>query len=94
MATPSRDATFSGPVSTYASSEGVERGFCGRCGTHLFFHHKPTPVWGIPVGLLDDQSNLPLRAEIFIDDKPEFYEFGNETKQMTGAEFFARFRPG
>ena len=93
MATPSRDARFEGPVSTFASSEGVERGFCARCGTHLFFHHKPTPVWGIPVGLLDDASGLPFRAEYFIDEKPDAYDFANETRKLTGAEFMQKFRP-
>ena len=94
MATPGREAEFRGPVTRYASSEDVERGFCSRCGTHLFFHHKPTPVWGIPVGLLDDQTGLPFRVEYYIDDKPGFYEFANTTKKMTGAEVVAQFRSG
>ncbi len=94
MAVPSTDAVFSGPVTRYASSEGVERGFCATCGTHLFFHHIPTPIWGIPAGLFDDASGLPFKLEIFIDDKPDSYEFANETRKMTGAEFMARFRSG
>jgi hypothetical protein len=29
----------------------------------------------------------------FIDEKPSFYNFSNETTNMTGAEFFAMFAP-
>lgn len=39
-------------------------------------------------------SVLPFRAEIHIDDKPDYHAFANETKKMTGAEFAARFAVG
>lgn len=92
MATPCRDAAFDGPVSRYASSDHAERGFCATCGSHLFFFAKTAGIHGIPIGLFDDQSGLPFRAELFVDDQPDYYAFGNETKRMTGAEFRAQFR--
>lgn len=30
-----------GDVATYSSSEGVERQFCGKCGTSLFYFNEP-----------------------------------------------------
>lgn len=92
MATPCNEANFEGPVASYASSDHADRGFCSTCGTHLFFHAKSAGIHAIPIGLFDDQNGLPFRAEIFIDRKPDYYAFGNETKQMTGAEFEAKFR--
>lgn len=92
MAVPCKDAVFDGPVTAYSSSEGADRGFCATCGTHLFFHAKAAGIHGIPIGLFDDQSGLPFRAEIYIDDKPDYYTFAGETKQMTGEEFEAQFR--
>jgi len=40
---------------------------------------------------LDDQSCIEFSEEIFIDKKPEFYRFANDTKKKTEAEVFAEF---
>ncbi len=92
MATPCKDAVFEGPVTRYASSAGAERGFCATCGTHLFFFAKAAGIHAVPIGLFDDQTGLPFRAEVYVDSKPDYYAFSNETKRMTGAEFEAKFR--
>ena len=94
MAVPCKMAQFFGPVTRYASSPGVERGFCATCGSSLFFNVVGHDMHAIPIALFDDPSGIPFRAEIYIDDKPDYYEFGNETKKMTGAEFEARMRGG
>ena len=41
-----------GPVSLYASSPGIERGFCGRCGTSLSWHGRG--LMSLHIGSLDD----------------------------------------
>jgi len=92
MATPCKPAKFNGSVAVYQSSDGIERGFCSTCGTHLFFHHKRARIHAIPIGLFEDQTGLPFRAEIYTDMKPDYYSFADETKKMTGAEFEAKFR--
>ena len=40
---------------------------------------------------LDDTSGFALTHQIFIDEKPAYYDFANKTKNMTGAEVFAAF---
>ncbi|MFT6606428.1 MAG: hypothetical protein ACJA2X_001631 [Halocynthiibacter sp.] len=40
----------------------------------------------VPIGLLDDANGLTLAKEIFIDDKPDSFEFAGEHKRMTKAE--------
>ena len=78
-------------ISEFSSSEWAERGFCSKCGTHLFYRSKKDGHYAIPVGLLDDDKNLVFDRQIFIDEKPSFYSFANETENLTGAEVFVQF---
>jgi hypothetical protein len=80
-------------VSVYDSSAWAERGFCSKCGTHLFYRLKDGRQHMVPVGLLDDDERLVFETQVFIDSKPKFYTFTNETNDMTGAELFAKFAP-
>ena len=80
-------------VTVYESSEWAERGFCNRCGTHLFYRIKGAPHYSIPVGLFGDDFKPGFKMQVFIDNKPESYSFANETKTMTEAEVRARFAP-
>ena len=80
-------------VSVFDSSAWAERGFCGKCGTHLFYRLKETGQHMIPVGLFDNDEDLVFESQVFIDEKPAFYSFADETTKMTGAELFAKFAP-
>ena len=80
-------------VSIFDSSPWAERAFCGTCGTHLFYRIKETRQHMVPVGLLDGDENLVFDQQVFIDEKPSFYSFANETHDMTGAEIFAKYAP-
>jgi hypothetical protein len=78
-------------VSTFNSSDWAERGFCNNCGTHLFYRLKQNGQYFIPVGLLDQLTDLVLDHQIFIEQKPEWYCLANQTTELTGAEVFAAF---
>ena len=78
-------------VTRYQSSEWAERGFCNKCGTSLFYYLKPADQYHFPVGLLGSDLQFKLSHQIFIDEKPHYYSFSNETENMTGAEVFAHF---
>jgi hypothetical protein len=85
------DVHFSGTEpSRYQSSDWAERGFCPNCGTHLFYHLLSGGEYILPAGLFQDQ-NFKLSSEIFIDEKPEFYQLKNETLKMTGQQVFEQF---
>jgi hypothetical protein len=43
----------------------------------------------VPVGLFDENDQMTLSHEIFIDSKPHYYHFAEQTTNMTGAEVFA-----
>jgi hypothetical protein len=78
-------------ISTFNSSDWAERGFCNNCGTHLFYRLKQNGQYFIPVGLFDQLKDVVLDHQIFIEQKPAWYCFANQTKQLTGAEVFALF---
>ena len=89
------DVSFSGEenIAIYPSSEWAERGFCKKCGSHLFYKFKQNNQYYIPAGLFDNDEGLVFDNQVFIDEKPEYYSFANETKNLTGAEIAAMFAP-
>jgi hypothetical protein len=78
----------------YRSSEWAERGFCGKCGSNLFFHYLPKGTYGVLAGLFPDEALEPLAEEIFIDQKPDYYAFAGTRERLTGAEVMAKFGVG
>ena len=53
-------ALESGGFTTYASSPGVERGFCGRCGTTLSFRADFLPgLIDLTIASFDEPERLP-----------------------------------
>jgi len=80
-------------LSIYNSSAWGERGFCSKCGTNLFWRMKDGSHFGLMAGSLNDDSRLRFTTQIFIDNKPGYYDFANPTKNMTQAEIMAMFTP-
>lgn len=79
-------------VRVYPSSEWAERGFCAECGTHLFYRLKSGGFYAVSVGLFDDGGRWPFELQVFIDEKPNTYQFANVTRQMTGEDVFKAWR--
>jgi len=84
------DVAFTGEenIAVYDSSAWAERGFCKQCGSHLFFRLKESQLTMIPAGLLDGNPQFVFDHQVFIDDKPAYYCFANETRNMTGDAVF------
>lgn len=89
------EVSFSGDeyLSVFNSSDWAERGFCKKCGTHLFYRLKDGNQHMVPVGLFDKDKDLIFDHQVFIDEKPAYYSFTNTTSNKTGAELFAEFAP-
>lgn len=87
------DVSISGKeyVSVYNSSEWAERCFCSRCGTHLFYRLKAMGKYIVPVGLFDAEAEVNFHHQIFIDEKPSYYDFANQTENMSGQEMLDKF---
>ncbi|WP_299623408.1 GFA family protein [Pelagibius sp.] len=90
-----RDLAIEGEerIGVYRSSDWAERAFCKTCGSNLFYRLVGSGEHHLCAGLFDDQDGFTLETQIFIDEKPEFYAFANETKDMTGPEVFALYAP-
>lgn len=78
-------------VKKFDSSSWAERGFCSNCGTHLFYRLKNGQFLNIPVGLLTEQKGLKFTGQVYVDHKPEYYQFANETHMMTEADVLKAF---
>lgn len=57
----------------YASSATAERGFCGICGSTLFWQGKGRDYVAIAAGSLDGASGLRIAGHIFCADKGDYY---------------------
>ncbi|ATO19970.1 S-(hydroxymethyl)glutathione synthase [Acinetobacter sp. LoGeW2-3] len=79
-------------LSVFKSSEWAERGFCGACGTFIFWRTIDHSFANINVFTLDElPEDLDFNLEIYVDHQPEFYAFNNHTKKMTEAEVIEMF---
>ncbi len=74
----------------FASSEWAKRGFCSTCGSSLFYKLKDQDdFWSISAGLFDLPEGLSIAKEIFVDEKPDYYDFSGSQPRYTGPEFLA-----
>lgn len=80
-------------ISTFNSSDWAERGFCSKCGTHLFYRLRRIDQYSVPAGLFDDQGCIEMESQFFIDKKPSYYSFSNSTIELTEAQVFASYAP-
>ena len=78
-------------VKAYPTTDWATRGFCSHCGTHLYIRVNQSGRYILPVGLFDLNSDLTFDHQMFVDKRPSYYCFGNETREQTGAEVFAAF---
>ena len=76
----------------YKSSDWAQRGFCVNCGSSLFYRMKHEGAhWAVLVGSLDLPDGHTIDEEIFVDEKPDYYDLAGVRPRLTGAETIARF---
>ncbi|MFN3233557.1 MAG: GFA family protein [Alphaproteobacteria bacterium] len=90
------DVRFEGEqhIGTFGSSDWAERGFCKTCGSNLFYRVKASGQLIVAAGLFEDQDGFVFDHQVFVDERPTYYDFANETEDKTGAELFAEFSGG
>jgi len=57
-------------------------------GLHLVDHQHDAVL----VGALDLPQGLEITEEIFIDEKPDYYDLAGDRPRLTGAEVLAKFQ--
>ena len=67
----------------FQSSERVRRGFCGTCGSNLFWD-GPGSHLSIFAGTIDGESGLTLAGHIYCADKGDYYQIADGLPQAGG----------
>ena len=79
-------------ITDFASSQWATRGFCSKCGTHLYYKLLASGEYFVPAGLFET-ADFELTSQIYVDKKPDYYSFSNETPMLTEQQFLERFAP-
>jgi hypothetical protein len=58
----------------FRSSEKVRRGFCGICGSTMFWDPVYKETIAISMGAFDGASHTKLRQHIYVASKGDYYE--------------------
>ncbi|MEX0319522.1 MAG: GFA family protein [Ruegeria sp.] len=61
-------------VRWYHSSEKVRRGFCGTCGSTLFWDPVQHDWTAVAMGVFDGATDTALSMHIFVSEKGDYYE--------------------
>ena len=67
----------------YRSSDFAQRGYCGECGTPLFWDDDGDDM-SINAGSLDQPTGLTLIKHIFVDEKADYYEIDDALPKYAG----------
>lgn len=66
----------------YKSSDVAERGFCGTCGSNLFWQRQLGENTSIMAGTIDPPTGLHIAQHIFVGDKSDFYDLFDEVEKL------------
>lgn len=58
----------------YRSSDKAKRGFCGECGSVLFWKGDGRDYTSIAAGTVDGPTGVKLAGHIFCDNAGDYYE--------------------
>lgn len=94
IAATARGLKFEGEenITKYRSSDWAERGYCGKCGTDLFYRALESDEYEVCIGTFDDQSDFVLTGEIFVDRKPDAYALAGDHPRLTQAETLEKYK--
>lgn len=76
-------------ITVYQSSDWAERAFCSKCGSNLWYCFKPTGSRTFLAGMFDLPKGMTIKHQIFVDEKPDWYDLAQKTPMKTGADIIA-----
>lgn len=65
----------------YSASATAKRGFCGTCGSFLFWKHNDEDNISVSMGALAAPTGLKLAKHIFVADKGDYYDITDDLPQ-------------
>lgn len=71
----------------YRSSERARRGFCGECGSSLFWNADALDTISIMTGTIDGETGLRTVAHICVADKGDYYELNSSEPQYDALDY-------
>ena len=66
----------------YESSAWAKRGFCGTCGSSLFYRMNDEAGIGIAAGCLESPTDMHISKHIFCADKGDYYDISDDVPQI------------
>ncbi|MFV0411033.1 MAG: GFA family protein [Paracoccus sp. (in: a-proteobacteria)] len=88
------DVAEGAPLLVYASSPGMDRVSCARCGAAIYRYSRVLNRYFAVMQALDSPGDFDFMLQIFIDEKPANYDFANKTVTLTGPEAMAMLEQG
>lgn len=76
-------------ITIYQSSDWAERAFCSKCGSNLWYSFKPTGNRTFLAGMFDLPEGMAIKQQIFVDEKPDWYDLAQKSPMKTGAQIIA-----
>ena len=74
---------MTGEVTWYQSSDTARRGFCGICGSNLFWDGEGENL-SIFAGAIDGLTGLRIAGHIFCADKGDYYDLPEDLPRSQG----------
>ena len=71
--TPTENLKISGAVTWFRSSSQARRGFCGTCGSQLFWQPGDRRTTSLFAGSLDGETGLTVRSQIHVESQGDYY---------------------
>jgi len=80
------DVSISGEtLRWYDATDDVQYGFCGDCGSTLFWRAKDRPDRiSLTAGTLDPPTGLRTTSALFVDDASDYHTLDNSLTQFPG----------
>ena len=94
VATLPGSLAVSGPAQSFQSSEWAERGFCGTCGSTLWYGTIEDGVRHPSAGLFDDAAGGEMKMEFFADECPHGYALAGDHRKLSTEETIKMFEGG
>jgi hypothetical protein len=75
------------PLQWYDSSSEARRGFCGRCGSTLFWQAAAREYISIAAGTLDQADDLRIACHIHVADKAAYETVPDDAPHVADGAF-------
>lgn len=66
----------------FRASDIARRGFCGTCGSSLFWQRDGSDIIDVAAGAIDPPTGLALLGHIFVADKGDYYRIADGLPQQ------------